>query len=100
MRVRDGRSWPEPVGAEVKEAPVGPAARGAEEDKEEDGAVDAGPIEEVGADEEQEYKGGGGVCRYEEEGEPAAGTSLAVRPRHRHIPRLSFQSVAVGVGAA
>lgn len=71
---REGRrrSGEEPVAAEVEEAAVGPVARGEEEDEEEDGAVDAGAVEEVGADEEEEDEGGRGVCRDEEEREPAS----------------------------
>lgn len=71
---REGRrrSREEPVAAEVEEAAVGPVARGEEEDEEEDGAVDAGAVEEVGADEEEEDEGGRGVCRDEEEWEPAS----------------------------
>lgn len=68
------RSREEPVAAEVEEAAVGPVARGEEEDEEEDGAVDAGAVEEVGADEEEEDEGGRGVCRDEEEREPASET--------------------------
>lgn len=60
----------EPVAVEVEEAPVGPVAGGHEEDEEEEGAVDAGPVEEVGADEEEEDEGWRGVGWDEEEGEP------------------------------
>lgn len=63
----------EPVAAKVEEASVGPVARGQEEDEEEDGAVEAWSVEEVGADEEEEDEGGRGVGRDEEEGEPAGG---------------------------
>lgn len=66
----DGRPGLEPVAAEVEEAAVGPVARGEEEDEEEDGAVDAGAVEEVGADEEEEDEGGRGVGWDEEEREP------------------------------
>ncbi len=38
----------EPVAVDVEEALIGPVAGGDEEDQEEDGAVDAWPIEEVG----------------------------------------------------
>ena len=38
----------EPVAVNVEEALVGPVARGNEENEEEDRAVDAGPVEEVG----------------------------------------------------
>jgi hypothetical protein len=62
----------EPVAAEVEETAVGPVAGGEEENEEEYGAVDAGPVEKVCADEEEEDEGGGGVGRDEEEGEPAA----------------------------
>lgn len=67
-----GRAGPgqKPVAAEVEEAAVGPVARGEEEDEEQDGAVDAGAVEEVGADEEEEDEGGRGVCRDEEERQP------------------------------
>lgn len=69
---REGRRpGEEPVAAEVEEAAVGPVARGEEEDEQEDGAVDAGAVEEVGADEEEEDEGGRGVCRDEEERQPA-----------------------------
>jgi len=50
-RVRErGRQVPrlEPVAVDVEEALVGPVAGGDEEDQEEDGAVDAGAVEEVG----------------------------------------------------
>lgn len=67
-----GRSGLEPVAAEVEEAAVGPVARGEEEDEQEDGAVDAGAVEEVGADEEEEDEGGRGVCWDEEKGEPTS----------------------------
>lgn len=65
----------EPVAAEVEEAAVGPVARGQEEDEQQDRAVDAGPVEEVGADEEEEDEGRRGVGRDEEEGQPAGGDS-------------------------
>lgn len=70
--VRDTRARLEPIAAEVEEAAVGPVARGHEEDEEEEGAVDAGAVEEIGADEEEEDEGGRGVGRDEEEGEPAS----------------------------
>lgn len=73
MEERRGRSGLEPVAAEVEEAAVGPVAGREEEDEQEDGAVDAGPVEEVGADEEEEDEGGRGVCWDEEEGEPTVG---------------------------
>lgn len=38
----------EPVAVDVEEALIGPVAGGDEEDQEEDGAVDAWSIEEVG----------------------------------------------------
>lgn len=65
------RSRLEPVAAKVEEALVGPVAGGQEEDEEENGAVDAGPVEEVGADEEEEDEGWGGVGGDEEKREPA-----------------------------
>jgi hypothetical protein len=70
----EGRRRPglEPVAAKVEEASVGPVARGDEENEEQDGAVDAGPVEEPGADEEEEDEGGRGVGRDEEQGEPTA----------------------------
>lgn len=58
----------EPVAAEVEETPVGPVARGHEQDQQQKGAVDAGPVEEVGAHEKEEDEGGRGVGRDEEEG--------------------------------
>lgn len=64
----------EPVAAEVEEAAVGPVARGEEEDEQQDGAVDAGPVEEVGADEEEEDEGGRGVGGDEEQRQPAGNT--------------------------
>lgn len=67
----------EPVALEVEEAPVGPVARREEQDEQEDGAVHAGPVEEVGAHEEEEDEGRRGVGRDEEEGEPAATGPLA-----------------------
>lgn len=70
--VRDWRARPEPVGAEVEEAPVRPVARRAEENEQEDGAVDARSVEEIRADEEEEDEGGGSVGRDEEKREPAA----------------------------
>lgn len=70
-KVGDARARLEPVAAQVEEAAVGPVARGHKEDEEEEGAVDAGSIEEVGADEEEEDEGGRGVGGDEEEGEPA-----------------------------
>ena len=65
------RSRLEPVAGEVEEASVGPVARGHEEDQQKKGAVDAGPVEEVCADEEEQDEGGRGVGRDEEDGEPA-----------------------------
>jgi hypothetical protein len=61
----------EPVAGKVEEAAVGPVAGGQEENQEKEGAVDAGPVEEVCADEEEEYEGGRGVGRDEEDWEPA-----------------------------
>lgn len=61
----------EPVTREVEEAPVGPVTGREEEDKQEERAVDAWPVEEVGADEEQEDEGRRGIGRDEEEGKPA-----------------------------
>lgn len=46
----------EPVAVDVEETLVGPVARGNEKDQEEDGAVDAGPIEEIGEEEEGYYE--------------------------------------------
>lgn len=65
------RAGLEPVAAEVEEASVGPVTRGEEEDEKQEAAVDAGSVEEVGADEEEEDEGGRGVGRDEEEREPA-----------------------------
>lgn len=48
----------EPVVAEIKETVIGPVARGGEEDEKEKRAVDAGPVQEIGRDKEQEYEGG------------------------------------------
>ena len=42
----------EPVAMDIEEALVGPVAGGYEEDQEEDGAIDAWPVEEVREDEE------------------------------------------------
>lgn len=70
----------EPVAAEVEEAPIGPVARGHEQDQQQEGAVDAGPVEEVGAHEEEEDEGRRGVGRDEEEGQPAAEEALLVSP--------------------
>lgn len=42
----------EPIAVDVEEAVVGPVARGDEQDEEEDGAVDAGPVQEIGQEEE------------------------------------------------
>ena len=70
-------SWEEPVTGEVEEASVRPVARGDEQDQQQEGAVDAWPVEEIGADEEQEYEGWGGVCRDKEQREPTA-SSLSV----------------------
>ena len=66
----------EPVAGEVEEASVGPVARGQEENEEEKRAVDARPVEEVCANEEEEYEGGRGVGRDEEDGEPAMGEAV------------------------
>lgn len=63
----------EPVAAEVEEAAVGPVARSHKQDEQQEGTVDAGPVEEVGAHEEEEDEGWGGVGWDEEEGEPAVG---------------------------
>lgn len=76
-RVGGARPREEPVALEVEEAPVGPVARREEQDEQEDGAVHAGPVEEVGAHEEEEDEGRRGVGRDEEEGEPAATGALA-----------------------
>lgn len=38
----------EPIAVDVEEAVIGPVARGDEKDEEENRAVDAGPIEEIG----------------------------------------------------
>lgn len=54
----------EPVGGEVEEAPVAPIAGRQEEDQEQERAIKARPVEEVGADEEEEYECGRGICRY------------------------------------
>jgi len=43
-----------------------------EENEEEKGAVDAGPVQEVGADEEEEDEYRRGICGYEKEGKPAS----------------------------
>lgn len=75
-RRRRRRSRHEPVTAKVEETSVGPVARGHEEDYEQDAAVDAGAVEEVGADEEEEDEGGRGVGGDEEKGEPAASGQL------------------------
>jgi hypothetical protein len=58
----------EPVAAEVEEAVVGPVAGRSKEDQEQEGAVDARSVEEVGADEEEEDEYGRGVGGDEEEG--------------------------------
>jgi hypothetical protein len=58
----------EPITAEIEEALIRPVAGRGEE---EEGAVDARPVEEVGADEEEEDEDWGGVCRDEEQWEPA-----------------------------
>ena len=42
----------EPIAVNVEEAVVGPVARRDEQDEEEDGAVDAGPVQEIGQEEE------------------------------------------------
>ena len=70
-RIAAARPWLEPVTAEVEEASVGPVTRRQEQDEEQDRAVDAGAVEEVGADEEEEDEGRRGVGWYEQEGEPA-----------------------------
>jgi hypothetical protein len=77
-----GRPGLEPVAAEVEEAAVGPVARGQEEDQQQEAAVDAGAVEEVGADEEEEYEGRRGVGRDEEEGQPTV-QRLACQRRWR-----------------
>lgn len=46
-------SWFKPVAVDVEKAMVGPIAWGYKEDEEENGAVDARPIEEVGQKEER-----------------------------------------------
>ncbi|KAG4295110.1 hypothetical protein FPRO06_01694 [Fusarium proliferatum] len=63
--IRCYRTREEPVTAKVEEASVGPVARSQEENKEEDGAVHAWPIEEVGADKEEKYESRRGVGRDE-----------------------------------
>lgn len=45
-------------------------AGGSEEDEEEERAVDAWPVQEVCADEEEEYEDGRGVRWDEEKGQP------------------------------
>lgn len=53
--IRDGRGNMarfEPIAVDVEEAVVGPVARGDEQDEEQDGAVDAGPVQEIGQEEE------------------------------------------------
>lgn len=73
----------EPVASKVEEATVGPVARRQEEYEQEDGAVEAWPVQEVGADEKEEDESRRGVCRYEEEGKPtAAAASMEVRLWH------------------
>lgn len=64
-------AWFEPVSAKVEEAVVGPVTGRQEQDEEQDGAVDAGSVEEVGRDEEEDDEGRGGVGGDEEEWEPA-----------------------------
>lgn len=75
------RAWTreEPVATKVEEATVGPVARGQEQDEEENGAVYAGSVEEVGADEEEKDEGWRGVGRYEEEGEPTGSRLVSHR---------------------
>jgi len=51
---------------------VRPVAGRREEYEEEKGAVDAGSVEEVGADEEEKDEDRRGVCRDEEERQPTA----------------------------
>ncbi|KAG4266419.1 hypothetical protein FPRO03_01703 [Fusarium proliferatum] len=63
--IRCYRTREEPVTAKVEEASVGPVARSQEENKEEDGAVNAWSIEEVGADKEEKYESRRGVGRDE-----------------------------------
>ncbi|UKZ68311.1 uncharacterized protein TrAtP1_009348 [Trichoderma atroviride] len=86
-----GRPGLEPVAAEVEEAAVGPVARGEEEDEQEDGAVDAGAVEEVGADEEEEDEGGRGVCWDEEEREPTVGLRLLVMYKERENKGMDWR---------
>ena len=64
----------EPVTAEVEEAAIRPVTGGQEEDQEEKAAIYAWPVEEIGADKEEEDKGRGGIRWYEEEREPARGS--------------------------
>ena len=89
------RSRLEPVTAKVEEALVGPVARSQEEDQEKDGAVDAGSVEEVGADEEEEDEGGRGVGGNEEEGEPAARVSMRWERGERGEKYLRRQNMFV-----
>lgn len=56
-----------PIAAKIEEAPVRPVAAGQEENEEQKGAVHAGPVEKVRADEEEEDKGRRGIGRNEEE---------------------------------
>jgi len=53
---------------------IRPVARGRKEDKEEERAVHAWPIQEVSADEKEEDEDRGGIRRYEEERKPAVET--------------------------
>ncbi|KAK1460449.1 hypothetical protein CCUS01_08967 [Colletotrichum cuscutae] len=86
-RKRRGRAGLEPVTAKVEKAAVGPVARGEEEDQQQKAAVDAGPVEEIGADEEEEDEGRRGVGWDEEEGEPA-------------VRELSAEITTIGRGIA
>jgi hypothetical protein len=61
-----------PVAAEVEETSVGPVAGGQEEDEEEERAVEARPVEEIGAQKEEEYEGRRCICRDKEERKPTA----------------------------
>ena len=47
-------SWLKPITVDVKEAMVGPVAGGDEQDQEEDGTIDAWPIQKVGQEEERD----------------------------------------------
>lgn len=59
------------MAAKVDEAVVGPVAAGGEEDDEQERAVHARPVDEVGADEKGEDECGRGVGRDKEQAQPA-----------------------------